>query len=468
VRSRRTVVACLLVLVAVLLAWWLLRDGAVEPAAPEVVTAAPVPGPSGTRRARVVRQRAAAPPPVDDDDDDDDEPYRLSVTLGDPAVRIREWLDDRILLRPDHFWPALDEAPLPDGEASRLYQELLDHASLPKAERTFSGAEHRARRRRFVELATAEGLTVEQADPDGDPWAGLLALARERQARLLRYREAWDAWRQDPQGGRPRIDYAPMAQLARAIVETHPDDAVSDYAALYLLDAVKDHRSVLASPDEATEVARWLLATSSDRLVRDNAVTMLALIHPMHMPDDGALELIRRELAGTAEPAVALSLVEFQVDAAFHRGDHERASGLLDELERRGEELCTRRPAHRACAVLEMEIATSRGQLRALRGEGPEGWREAITAAAWRCHEREPLDLPEEVRRKAVDMQVAMRALGRRAGNGWTWSGWEPGRDDFTACLERESAELPPPPEPRDVALEVYRWQAPDEPAWGR
>jgi hypothetical protein len=94
------------------------------------------------------------------------------------------------------------------------------------------------------------------------------------------------------------------------------------------------------------------------------------------------------------------------------------------------------------------------------RGERPDTWNGAMSAAVWRCHLGLPLagsnSQPHSPR---PVMEISGRGIW--AEGDWTWRSWsqQGGELDtsFTVCIERETAGLPQPPPPQHLDLRVSR-----------
>jgi len=423
--------------------------------------------------------RAVTQPPADDglatgDDDsaEDDEElasHRIWVVTDELTKRQRFWSVPTQYLVSWRFWPTVGEAPLPDAPSVELHQRLVDFEVEP---RTYDKAYWERRvemaevRNQMLEQAQQDGLTPGQVDALNHPWEALFAVEVEHRKRWAErsailnknqeaMREAKESGKRRPRFDMPLFEFEDMADLADEIIEHHQGQPVADYAALYLLEAYNNSVSDLYSAKDAREIVMDIAGSTTDPLVLDHAVAMLSAADL----DDDARALLQRRFEASDDPEIEAAIVRTLTDDAFKREDWNAAETWIYELQKRRDDLCDEFNAV-GCQNLDNEISQTLAQIAVARGERPDSWDGALSAAAWRCH----LTLPLAGSNSQPHSPRPVMDIG---GNGiwadgdWTWWSWaqEGGELDtaFANCVERETAGLPEPPPPDKVFLRISR-----------
>ena len=110
--------------------------------------------------------------------------------------------------------------------------------------------------------------------------------------------------------------------------------------------------------------------------------------------------------------------------------------------------------------MLDNEINQSLAQIAVARGERPDSWDGALSAAVWRCHLTLPL-AGSNSQPHSPRPVMEINGRGIWAAGDWTWWSWsqQGGELDtvFSNCVERETAGLPEPPPPDRLNLRVSR-----------
>ncbi len=394
------------------------------PMSPEAAAEASAPRPSESRRARALQAKPDKPKVAAVDEQ---APVEVRIRLG-PQDRLHRSVYMSLGAHKAHqLLPAADEAPWPDHPASDRLQELLeaDAEGLPRAERE----------------ALAE-LLIEAADDPAllaSPWGQLITFeARKRESLLAWCKQVSDdecKWHWYAEGDvPPERDHLGLDADARALFEAHPDDAVGDFAALYLLAATQDEVV-------GVETALAVLASTPDPLVAAQAASRLMRYGRFSEPLD------RTEMALVAEAWHEMTLPQrlplalMGVDFAVQRGDLSQAAVWQGRAELVREENCE--AGHFTCEAYLAELAMTRGQLAALSGEAPTSWSEVLTAAGWACHETDPLP---------VDTSVELEG---QWADGWRFTGWGEADPAFVACFEAEADRQPVPPDQARVLVKI-------------
>ena len=375
--------------------------------------------PEDTRRAqdaRTVRTGTA------EAEDDERTLWRVFVDLSDPT---RTTASSALLpeLRPDRFFPTLDEAPFPDSESAELLQAVLDGE--------------------LDEAAFLEAFEDEDWRPGelvDDPWAGLVALEAERLRQRAAVDAEWDVWWEHWEATgepvtMPTLAYDELLGLADELVDAWPDDPVADFAQLYALHALREGAATTTDPDGALSEALDVLSWTDDRLVLEAAVGVMSELRVTLDNEDRTL--LDEVYADLEHPEARYRLARFAARDALAVGDWDDADIWTERqlAERAHTEVRKLEPAH--------ELVGRRGRLDAITGAAPSDWRSALVSAAWTCW------LDGEVDEQAWRLQV-------RIDEGWAFGDWsESGA--LTACVEDEVDRRFAIPDESVVELELVR-----------
>lgn len=441
---KRTHLAALglgLLILLVWIAWVFLGPGMNSEGGGSHAVAAPA-SPSGTARAIKSRsEQSPSPPPALEVSPGDVSPVEvITVQLGDPTRRPRV-LRYILFFRSQGFWPSPDEAPLPAGAASSDLQAMLDLEGSGEGNReTLTAA-----RDTFLQSARDEGLLELDPALAADPWQALVALeAGHREASrhwLATIRDA-RATGNDEGGEHPQKDYAPILQLALAVVEQHPDDPAADFARLYVMDAYTESLANTHDPEAGTDVILDILASTDDSLVAETAAQQLANLSRGPAIAANQLDALFTQLGSQYDPLARTALAQYGLDQAFALKDAERVDAWMNRF---AEILTARCPGGRGeetCRALLDELALSRGQAAAAWGVDANDWRSSLVAAVWRCHGQEAFEGPDTTGEGSWDQE-------------WTWDSWAPDETAFTDCLEEETDAAVGPDDGVAVRLRV-------------
>ena len=376
--------------------------------------------PEDTRRAQEARTvRTGSPAEAADDERT---LWRVFVDLSDPT---RTTAASALLpeLKPERFFPTLDEAPFPDSDSAELLQGLLD-GEVSEAD--------------FLAAFEDEGWTHDELVDD--PWAGLVALEAERLRQQAEVDGDWDAWwahweRTGEPVTMPTLDYDELLGLADELVDAWPDDPVADFAQLYALHALREKAATTTDPDEALSEALDVLGWTGDRLVLEAAVGVMSELRVrLDNEDRGLLDEVYAELE---HPEARYRLARFAARDALAVGDWDDADLWTERqlAERDHAEVRKLEPAH--------ELVGRRGRLDAITGAAPSDWRSALVSAAWTCW------LDGEVDEQAWRLLV-------RIDEDWAFGTWsEAGA--LTACVEDEVDRRFALPDESIIELELLR-----------
>ena len=350
-------------------------------------------------------------------------PVRISVGLGGLSTR-STLVGSVTLFRPSDWWPLPDEDPLTGSEAAGLLQGLLDQeaegiSSTPEAESPFIAAA------RTEAARLGEGLSRE-------PWRLLLLAEAERRAAVRSWLEENNNLQLDPDvvpEWLPEIDYGPVEAAARSILDAHPESGASDFARLYLLEAVGDGAAAEHDPDVARTTAFEVLAASSDPVVNETALRQLSNLGRWVRLSPEELAIVAREVELLPQERRGRGLCAFGLTQAFALEDWDAAARWLARYE--AAPLPDHEPSRRSILA---DQAVARGQLAVARGEVTDDWRSRLVADVWRCHTKTPFTLENTV-----------EARGTWDG-GWSWTRWGKTPEAFRTCVEAATEDHPEPP----------------------
>lgn len=401
-----------------------------DPAAGGPTAASPEAGPrpAQTRRARALQvDEAGSDPAVEDAQ----APVLVRILLGPPDRLHRAVYMSFGAYKAHQLLPLRDEAPWPEHPASDRLQELLDAEAeeVDRAERD----------------ALAEAL-IEAADDPAlleTPWGQLITFEASRHESRLAWCELVEdddcMWRWKEEGDvPPERDHLGLDEDARALYEAHPDDAVGDFAALYLLGST-------GSGEEGVATALEVLASTPDPLVAAQAASRLMHHGRFGEPlDRDQMELVAEAWLEMELPQ-RLPLALMGADFAVQRGDLSQAEVWQRRAEAAHADNCE--AGHFSCDTYTRELTTTRGQLAALGGRPPSSWQEVLIVAGWACYETDPLPAGAE-----LELQ------GQWAG-GWAFTGWGDADPDFAACFEAEADVPPYPSAGARATVEIMTWE---------
>lgn len=289
---------------------------------------------------------------------------------------------------------------------------------------------------------TRRGLNVLPRETTLDPWSVPEADDPEL-ARLLEMREeallAWEdevaeAQAELPPGEAvaPRDLAAPpdLREVAGRLRQLGADRAdeprVEEFARLMLADA----RFTLDGPGPGPSADAAELVREADPDLAAQAAVLLAHAvrrDPLDLPTLEALEALGDEIE--LDPDV----VSFGLDQAlrFHP-DHART--WAGRLRRVVEDCDVDAPR---CLGDESAL----GDAVAMLGEEPSDWRQSARAAAFRCW---------------PDADLTERTVTASWDGGWSFEGWAPAEDAFSACFAAALPDGPDPDAPVVVRIEVH------------
>lgn len=407
-----------------LLTWALWPKPTSPPAQESAALPSSAPRPSQTRRARALQTKDR---PTPEGQVDRQAPLSLSILLGPHDRLHRNTYQSFGAYKAHQLLPNRDEAPWPEHPATDRLQELLDAdaAGLERAERD----------------ALAQAL-IEAADDPAlmeSPWGQIITLEARKRQSLLTWCEQVPhpdcRWQWEKEGDvPPERDYLGLDADARALFEAYPDQALGDFAALYLLSATQDE-------DEGIETAFQVLESTPDPWVAAQAATLLMRHGRFGEPfERSEMDLVAEVWDGMDLPQ-RLPLALMGVDFALQRGDLSQAQVWQDRAEVALAANCE--AGHHSCSHYPRELIMTQGQLAALTGREASSWPEVLTAAAWACYEVAPIPLDQ-----------VFEVQGEWQG-GWTFSDWGEADPDFVTCFEEEADAAPTPPDGARVALRI-------------
>ncbi len=400
------------------------------PSPPDTPPAVAGPRPAQTHRARAIQDKAQEKKKADATDQDEQPPVTVRILLGPQDRLHRNVYMSFGAYKAHQLLPMADEAPWPDHPASDRLQELLDADAddLDRAERD----------------ALAEALIEAADDPAllASPWGTLITFeARKRESQIAWCKLVEDddcRWRWKQEGDvPPERDHLGLDADARALLDAHPDDAVGDFAALYLLSTTDDG-------EEGVATALDVLASTPDPMVAAQAASRLMHHGRFGEPLDRAeMDLVAETWTGMDLPQ-RLPLALMGADFALQRGDLDRAWLWQQRAEAAHAANCD--AGHHSCEGYASELPMTRGQIAALARQPPASWVDVLTAAGWDCHETDPLPKGAEL------------TLQGEWADGWTFTGWGDADPAFAACFETAAEASPTPPDQARVTVEIMTW----------
>jgi len=390
-------------------------------------TTAEGPRPSeSVRGLATLAQRGAVPPIVHGPDAGAEEPppspeHTIKVRLGTTGVAVGSVHTIR-MFQPAAFWPRPDEVDWPTDRASALVLQLAGDIQTPLAD------EQERWLQQFSEARTAS-----------DPWTAVLQAEAGRNLAERQWLAEMSHWEEGTPTPRQSGDVV-MAH-ASEIIERWPDHPVADYAMLYELDVLAEYSK---HPDDAalaTQEALAILRGSTDPLVQDEALMLLANVRSpvAHTPED--LDLLLEFAMHLPTASFRHALGVYGTEAAIRLGDLQRGERWLRFEDRSTEDLCAERGNERPCASA-IEARDNRSSWLAVHGHSaPLNWRAALSAAARTC---------------GAEVGLAQQAVqsGTWSSDAWDWT-TVGGPEALAACLRDNTPQVDPPDE-TVVSVEVY------------